>query len=201
MLHRDDDLLVVDKPSGLLSVPGKPESHRDCLEARVRAAFPAALTVHRLDLATSGVTVFALTARAQRHLGLQFERRRLRKTYLARVMGRVGQASGRIALPLAADWPRRPRQKVCHDTGRPAATRWRRVGVEEGASRLVVRPFTGRSHQIRVHLAAIGHPILGDPFYAPPEAWAPRLQLHALALALRHPADGAWRCWRAPAPF
>ena len=203
LLHADRELLVVDKPSGLLAVPAKPPGPQDCVEARLRAAFPEALLVHRLDLETSGVMVFARTRLAQRHLGWQFERRQVKKTYLARVAGRVAAEAGRIELPLACDWPRRPRQMVCHLRGKPALTDWRVIAREPGATRLSLAPLTGRSHQLRVHLAAIGHPILGDPFYAPPAALAAadRLQLHAAALALRHPDGGAWVEFRAEAPF
>lgn len=203
VLHHDAELLLVDKPSGLLSVPGKPEAHRDCLEARVKAAFPAALLIHRLDMETSGIMVFAMTRLAQRSVNRQFEKRIVRKTYVARVAGRVEAEEGRIALPLIADWPNRPFQKVCHDTGKAAVTAWRVIAREDGATRLELRPETGRSHQLRVHLREIGHPILGDPFYAPEavRAAAPRLQLHAAALELRHPRDGIWAGWQAPCPF
>ncbi|MEM0945734.1 MAG: pseudouridine synthase, partial [Pseudomonadota bacterium] len=191
VLHRDGELLLVSKPSGLLSVPGKPAAHGDCLEARVKAAYPQALLIHRLDLETSGVMVFAMNPRAQRLINGQFERRIVEKTYVARVAGEIEAEAGRIELPLIADWPNRPLQKVCWETGKPALTAWQVAEREPGATRLTLTPETGRSHQLRVHLAHIGHPILGDPFYGDPEA-APRLQLHAERLRLRHPADGAW---------
>jgi tRNA pseudouridine32 synthase/23S rRNA pseudouridine746 synthase len=203
VLHRDAELLLVDKPSGLLSVPGKPLEHRDCLETRVKAAFPEALLIHRLDLETSGVMVFALNPRAQRLINGQFERRIVRKTYVARVAGLVPGDAGEIDLPLIADWPNRPLQKVCHETGKPARTQWRVLAREAEATRLELKPETGRSHQLRVHLKEIGHPILGDPFYAPEAVWraAPRLQLHAERLDLRHPSDGGWVSYGAPCPF
>lgn len=203
VLHRDDDLLLLDKPSGLLSVPGKPETHRDCLESRVRAEFPHALLIHRLDLETSGVMVFALNRRAQKLINQQFERRIVQKTYIARVAGLVSGTSGQIDLPLIADWPRRPMQKVCFETGKPAKTNWRVLAREANATRLELKPETGRSHQLRVHLKEIGHPILGDPFYAPDAIYsaADRLQLHAETLALRHPSDGAWLEMSASCPF
>jgi tRNA pseudouridine32 synthase / 23S rRNA pseudouridine746 synthase len=203
VLHADAELLVVNKPSGLLSVPAKPPGPADCLEARVRAAFPGARLVHRLDLETSGVVVFARSRLAQRHLNWQFERRGVRKTYIARVTGRVAAEAGRIELPLACDWPNRPRQMVCHDRGRPARTDWRVIGREPEVTRLELAPLTGRSHQLRVHLSAIGHPILGDPIYAGPSARAAaeRMQLHALALAFRHPDGGAWVRFEAPVSF
>lgn len=199
----DADLLFVDKPSGLLSVPGKPEAHRDCLEHRVKAAYPGALLIHRLDLETSGVMVFAMNPRAQKLINQQFERRVVQKTYLARVAGQVIGDAGEIDLPLIADWPRRPLQKVCHETGKAARTRWRVLSREAGATRLELAPETGRSHQLRVHLKEIGHPILGDPFYAPEDVYraVARLQLHAAVLELRHPEDGRWVRIEAPCPF
>lgn len=202
-LHADAAILVFDKPSGLLSVSAKPPGPQDCLEARVAAAWPGARLVHRLDRDTSGVIVFARSALAQRHLNWQFERRQVRKGYVARVWGRVAAASGRIDLPLICDWPNRPRQMVCHVRGKPSQTDWRLIAHEGAASRLALAPLTGRSHQLRVHLLAIGHPILGDPFYAPPEALAAadRLQLHAERLAFRHPEGGAWVEFTAPVPF
>lgn len=204
LLHADAALLILDKPSGLLSVPAKPPGPADCLEARVRAAFPEALLVHRLDGDTSGVMVFARSRLAQRHLNWQFERRQVRKTYVARVAGIVAGDEGAIDLPLIADWPNRPKQMVDFTRGKPAVTDWRVLAREPaGATRLELRPHTGRSHQLRVHLLAIGHPILGDRFYAPPAALAAadRLQLHALRLGFRHPHGGAWVEYEAPAPF
>ena len=199
VIHRDDSLLVVDKPAGLLSVPGRGAHLADCLEARVRARFPAALLVHRLDMDTSGLMVFALTRAAQRHLGLQFERRHVAKRYEALVAGRPCADSGEIDLPLVADWPNRPLQKVCHVTGRPALTRWKLLGQDGSATRLALFPQTGRSHQLRVHMAAIGHPILGDPFYGGPPA--ARMMLHATGLDLYHPETGARVGFRSSVPF
>ena len=203
VLHRDDDLVFVDKPSGLLSVPGKPADHWDCLEHRVRQAYPQALLIHRLDLETSGVMVFARNPRAQKIVNGQFERRIVKKTYIARVAGQVAEDEGEIDLPLIADWPRRPMQKVCDQTGKPSRTRWRVLEREADATRLELTPETGRSHQLRVHLKEIGHPILGDPFYAPEDVYraVPRLHLHALALELRHPHGGDWLRVEAPCPF
>jgi len=203
VLYRDDDLLMVDKPSGLLSVPGKPATHADCLEERVRTDFPDALLIHRLDLETSGVMVFALNRPAQRHINLQFEKRVVAKTYVARVAGELAEGSGEIDLPLIADWRRRPMQKVCFETGKPSRTRWRVLAYEAGVTRLELKPETGRSHQLRVHLKEIGHPILGDPFYADDDVYngADRLQLHAETLAVRHPLGGQWLTVSAPCPF
>lgn len=200
IIHQDHDLLVLDKPSGLLSVPGKGVELADCLEARVHAVHPDALIVHRLDRDTSGVLVMAMNASAQRHLGLQFERRHLSKTYRAIVAGRVSADDGEIDLPLIADWPNRPLQKVCHDTGKPALTRWRVLSRTDTQSRLDLAPHTGRSHQLRVHLKEIGHPILGDPLYGD-AATAPRLMLHAHTLTVRHPTGGAVKSFCAQVPF
>lgn len=202
VLHADASLLVVDKPSGLLSVPGKGAHLADCLLSRLETAIPGTLLVHRLDRDTSGVMVFARTRAAQRHLGLQFERRRMSKTYIALVHGTPGSESGMIDLPLIADWPNRPKQMVDFERGKPARTGWRVLGREGDASRIELTPETGRSHQLRVHMAQIGHPILGDPLYAGGAAkQAPRLMLHALALGLRHPDGGAPMSFTAPCPF
>jgi tRNA pseudouridine32 synthase/23S rRNA pseudouridine746 synthase len=203
VIHRDHELLVLDKPSGLLSVPGKGEHLADCLIARARAVFPEVLLVHRLDLDTSGVIVFALTAHAQRHLGLQFERRHTKKVYVARVWGHVEADEGTVDLPLCVDWPNRPRQHVDHENGRPAQTDWRVVRREaDGTTRMRLMPLTGRSHQLRVHMRELGHPILGDPLYAEGAAAAfPRLMLHAESLRLRHPDGGKSLTFSAKCPF
>ncbi len=202
VLHADHMLVAVDKPAGLLSVPGKGEHLADCLHARVRGAFPEALLVHRLDRDTSGVIVFALTPHAQRHLGLQFERRHARKCYIARVWGEPAGDAGTIDLPLTVDWPNRPLQMVCHATGKPAVTGWQLLRREGGTARLRLMPQTGRSHQLRVHLKAIGHPILGDPFYAEGPARAfPRMMLHSETLRLAHPDGGRGVTFRAACPF
>lgn len=200
VIHRDQDLLLVDKPSGLLSVPGKAEGHRDCLESRVKEAVPEALLVHRLDMDTSGLMVFAMNRRAQRHLGLQFERRHLEKTYEAEVVGCVAGEAGEIDLPLTVDWPNRPLQKVCHETGKPALTRWQVIGRGESRTRVLLMPKTGRSHQLRVHMLALGHPILGDRFYGTGDL-APRLLLHSGCLGLYHPSGGAWVSFVSRCPF
>ncbi|MFG6590166.1 pseudouridine synthase [Sulfitobacter sp. 1A12157] len=202
ILHEDAEVLLVDKPSGLLSVPGKGEHLADCLIARVQAVFPQALLVHRLDRDTSGVMIFALTPHAQRHLGLQFEKRMTRKTYVARVWGVPEEKSGSVDLPLIVDWPNRPRQKVCHETGKPAQTDWKRVKTDGETARLRLFPKTGRSHQLRVHMLALGHPILDDPFYATgPARDFPRLMLHSEELRFNHPQGGASTKVRAKAPF
>ncbi|NDV48208.1 MULTISPECIES: RluA family pseudouridine synthase [unclassified Salipiger] len=202
ILHADHEILVVDKPAGLLSVPGKGPELADCLIERLKQAFPQVLLVHRLDRDTSGVMVFALTPHAQRHIGQQFEYRRTKKTYLARVAGKLEPKTGHIDLPLIVDWPNRPKQMVCHETGKPAQTDWRVIKCSDEESRVHLMPLTGRSHQLRVHMLAQGHPILGDPFYAPETAANyPRMMLHAEELRLRHPDGGLGLKFRAPAPF
>ncbi|UOA30719.1 Ribosomal large subunit pseudouridine synthase A [Sulfitobacter sp. DSM 110093] len=202
ILHEDAEVLLVDKPSGLLSVPGKGEHLADCLIARVQAVFPEALLVHRLDRDTSGVMIFAMTPHAQRHLGLQFEKRMTRKTYVARVWGVPEEKSGTVDLPLIVDWPNRPLQMVCHETGKPAQTDWKVIKTDGETSRVRLFPKTGRSHQLRVHMLALGHPILGDPFYATGAAREyPRLMLHSEELRFNHPQGGKSTKVRAKAPF
>ncbi|MFN6979436.1 MAG: pseudouridine synthase, partial [Gemmobacter sp.] len=166
ILHADARILVVDKPPGLLSVPGKEAGREDCLIARLQAAYPGTLLVHRLDCDTSGVMVFARDRAAQGHLGQQFERRMVTKTYRARLAGRLEPATGRVDLPLCVDYPNRPRQHVDHDKGRPAQTDWQVTAHEGDTTRVRLHPLTGRSHQLRVHMMELGHPILGDPIYA-----------------------------------
>lgn len=202
-LYQDEHLLVFDKPAGLLSVPGRGEAQRDSLASRVQAWDPQARVVHRIDQGTSGLMLFARTAQAQRALGHAFERREVDKQYLAVVEGRPCAANGAVCLPLLVDWPRRPRQLVDLLQGKPALTLWQRLpGAEpEGGSRVQLQPRTGRSHQLRVHLASIGHPIRGDELYAAAPLRAPRLLLHACDLTLRHPAEGRMISWHSPAPF
>lgn len=203
VLYEDDHLLVVDKPSGLLTVPGKAPHLADCLAARAAEHVSGARIVHRLDMDTSGLVILAKTARAQGHLGKQFERRHVKKTYVARVYGMPDRTSGAIDLPLRCDWENRPRQMVDHSQGKRALTRWRLMEREFGAARLALRPVTGRSHQLRVHLNAIGHPILGDPFYGheASQNGAERLHLHAARLKLFHLETGAICHFTSRAPF
>ena len=191
IVHEDENLLVVDKPSGLLSVPGR--ELPDSLQTRLLLSYPESLLVHRLDMATSGLMVFARNKAAQRHLGLQFERRHTSKSYIACVAGSVLGDSGRIDMPLIADWPNRPRQMVSWEHGKPSVTDWEVMERHDISTRLALHPITGRSHQLRVHCWALGHPILGDRIYAVDEVFhaAPRLRLHAWKLGLRHPKDGA----------
>ncbi|KIC10447.1 pseudouridine synthase [Leisingera sp. ANG-M1] len=191
ILHHDAEILAVNKPAGLLSVPGRGAHLADCLISRIQAVFPEALLVHRLDRDTSGVMVFALTPHAQRHLSMQFEKRTTKKAYLARVAGRLEPRSGTVDLPLIVDWPNRPKQMVCHETGKPAVTNWRVMKYEDDATRVRLTPKTGRSHQLRVHMLSLGHPILGDPLYASGAALEhPRLMLHSEELRIKHPDSG-----------
>lgn len=202
VLHLDHEVILVDKPAGLLSVPGKGPELADCLLTRVQAAFPDALLVHRLDRDTSGVMIFALTRHAQRHLNLQFEKRTTKKTYIARVWGVPEEKKGTIDLPLIVDWPNRPRQMVCLETGKPAQTDWRMVKDEGDTARVRLSPHTGRSHQLRVHMLSLGHPILGDPFYAEGAAKDfPRMMLHSEELRFKHPDGGQSTRIRSKAPF
>lgn len=194
VIHQDADLLVLDKPAGLLSVPGRGLDKQDCLSARVQALFPDALVVHRLDMATSGLMLFARSPAAQRDLSRAFAERRVGKRYVAMVAGDLAspaQTWGVIDLPIAVDWPRRPLRKIDHQLGKASVTRWRVAArcADRGTTRLELEPETGRSHQLRVHLQALGHPILGDSLYGTPEsqAMAERLLLHATRLAFRHP--------------
>lgn len=202
VLFEDRHLIVVNKPAGLLSVPGKLEGRADCMISRLQAARWDALLVHRLDCDTSGVMIFARTKQAQGFLGQEFEQRRAAKTYIARVKGEVAGETGRIELPLGADWPNRPRQMVDLVAGRPALTDWQVIDRTKGETRLRLTPLTGRSHQLRVHMLALGHVILGDPIYdvAGASGW-PRLMLHAESLSLHHPESGERMMFSAPCPF
>ena len=202
VLHLDHELLVVNKPSGLLSVPGRGALLADCLITRIQSEYPTALLVHRLDRDTSGAMVFALSANAQRHLGLQFEKRQIKKTYVARVWGQIEADTGTVDLPIIVDWPNRPKQMICHDTGRAAVTDWQVINRDRGETRVKLSPKTGRSHQLRIHMLALGHPILGDPFYGTLESQeAIRLMLHSHRLRLRHPDGGEMMDFRAKLPF
>ena len=205
LVHVDAHCIVALKPGGLLSVPGLGAHGQDCLAARVQALHPDALVVHRLDMATSGLMLFARGADAQRALGRAFAARTVHKRYVAVVAGRLPADHGEIGLPLSADWPNRPRQKVDTAQGKPSLTRWRVLAVDDarGTTRLALEPVTGRAHQLRVHLLAIGHAVLGDALYAPPEvrARADRLLLHASALGFAHPANGTPLWFESAPPF
>ena len=202
VIYCDHELLIVNKPAGLLSVPGRGPLLADCLITRIQSDYPTALLVHRLDRDTSGVMVFALSPYSQRHLGLQFEKRQTKKTYVARVCGKVDANSGTLDLPIIVDWPNRPKQKICYETGRPAITDWQVIKRLETETRVKLTPKTGRSHQLRIHMLALGHPILGDPFYGSLDSQnVERLMLHSYRLSLRHPDDGEMMEFRAKQPF
>lgn len=203
LVYADETLLAIDKPSGLLSVPGRGEDKADCALSRVQADFPDALTVHRLDMATSGLLLFARSKEMQRALSGLFARGEMAKHYIADVWGVPDPSSCEISLPLITDWPRRPLQKVDWQIGKPSTTRYETLQVRADTARLALTPLTGRSHQLRVHLAQIGHPILGDEFYAHDQARAaaPRLALHAVSLRFTHPATGQPLCLETPVPF
>jgi tRNA pseudouridine32 synthase/23S rRNA pseudouridine746 synthase len=203
LLYEDAMLLAADKPAGLLAVPGRGAAKQDCLWSRVAQRHADALIVHRLDQATSGVMVFGRGAAAQRALSIAFEQRVVAKRYEAVVHGLAEADEGTIALPLAADWPNRPRQIVSAVAGKPSTTRWRVLARDAAMARtrLCLEPLTGRTHQLRVHLAAIGHPIVGDTLYGAPDDQAPRLLLHAFELRLPHPGEGRMIALRSALPF
>jgi tRNA pseudouridine32 synthase/23S rRNA pseudouridine746 synthase len=206
IVHEDERIIVCNKPSGLLTVPGKDPSLADCLETRVQARYPwypDTKVVHRLDKDTSGLLLLAFDKPALGALGIQFEQRRIEKYYVARVWGEVEGDSGLIDLPLATDWENKPRQRVDHAAGRASQTQWQVIGREPGVTRMKLTPLTGRTHQLRVHMVALGHPILGDSFYAEGEALAAadRLQLHAEMLGFEHPHNHSFMSFVAPAPF
>ena len=205
MIHLDSGLVAVDKPAGLLAVPGRGADKADCVSARLQAAYPDALVVHRLDMATSGLMLLARGPEMQRRLSQAFAGRLIDKTYTAVVAGQLAEDAGEIDLPLGADWPNRPRQQVDALNGKPSLTRWRVLSRDalRGQTRLALQPQTGRTHQLRVHLSAIGHAILGDALYASNAvaAAAPRLLLHASRLTLAHPLTGAPLDLRSEPPF
>jgi tRNA pseudouridine32 synthase/23S rRNA pseudouridine746 synthase len=203
VLYRDAHLLLVRKPDLLLSVPGRHPLNKDCLIARLQKTFPSARIVHRLDLDTSGIMVLALTRRAESGLGRLFQQRRVEKRYEAVVTGLVAADAGEIDLPLGPDPANAPRHRVCRRGGKPALTRYRVLHRGKDSTRLELAPVTGRSHQLRLHLAAVGHPILGCDMYAPAAVRerAPRLLLHATALAFPHPVSGEPLARSCPADF
>lgn len=206
IVYEDERLIVLNKPSGLLTVPGKDPSLADCLEARVQARHAdraATKVVHRLDKDTSGLLLMAFDKAALGYLGAQFEQRKVGKSYVARVAGQMDGDRGIVDLPLATDWENKPRQRVDFETGRKAQTEWQVIGREAEATRVKLVPLTGRTHQLRVHMMALRHPILGDPFYAEGAALAAaeRLQLHAETLSFFHPDDHRLMQLSAHAPF
>lgn len=200
LIYRDDYLVVVSKPAGLLAVPGRGADKQDCLSARLLRKFPDSLIVHRLDMATSGVMVFARGISMQRRLSHLFSHREVEKRYVAVVAGMLEPESGEIHLPIAADWPNRPLRKIDADTGKPSLTRYNVLGHDADSTRVELEPVSGRTHQLRIHMAAIGHPILGDALYGD-VASAPRLMLHARSLSFTHPVSAEPLNFLSEAPF
>ena len=202
IIYQDDSLLILNKSAGLLAVPGRGVDKHDCLATRVQAEFRDALVVHRLDMATSGLMLFARGTEMQSRLSAMFREREIAKSYVAIVAGKLANESGEINLPLSADWPNRPKQQVNLAAGKPSLTRYRLLAYDEKShtSRVALEPITGRTHQLRVHLVAIHHPILGDALYGDPTT-APRLLLHACELRFVHPINGEWLVSESAAEF
>ena len=205
ILYQDEHLLIINKPDLLLSIPGKHPLNQDCVINRLQVDYPTASIVHRLDLDTSGIMVIPLSKSVHSHISRQFQERQVEKQYHAVVFGIVGDDNGAIELPIAPDWANRPRQKICSEKGKAALTRYSVIHRDTAANqtRLLLEPVTGRSHQLRIHLSEIGHPILGCDLYAHPEAlaMAPRLLLHASRIAFEHPITGQTLTQRCPAIF
>lgn len=194
ILYQDDDLLILNKPAGLLTVPGKGPEKQDCLINRALKFNPNARVVHRLDQGTSGIVMIPLNYQTLRTMTKQFEAREIHKRYMAVVGGLLEQDEGEVTLPLICDWPNRPLQKVCHEHGKPAHTRYQVIERDHNrkVTRVKLEPVSGRTHQLRVHMLSMGHAILGDQLYAPADllAMAPRLLLHACHIHLHHPISG-----------
>jgi tRNA pseudouridine32 synthase/23S rRNA pseudouridine746 synthase len=189
IIYQDDDVLVLDKPTGLLSVAGRLEIHKDSLQTRVQRVYPTASVVHRLDMSTSGIMLMALNKESHRNISRQFQDRQVSKRYLARIYGRPSTETGLVDLPLIGDWLNRPKQKVDFEVGKPSLTNWKILSSDGQSSLIELEPVTGRSHQLRVHMQSIGHPILGDKFYAHEDAFklSERLDLHAAYIKFTHP--------------
>jgi tRNA pseudouridine32 synthase/23S rRNA pseudouridine746 synthase len=203
LMYADEDILVLDKPSGLLSVPGKAAEHHDSLQLRVQRVYPKATVVHRLDMATSGIMLFALNKPSHRHISKQFELRQVSKTYYARVFGQPLKNSGEVSAPLICDWPKRPKQMVDYENGKSALTYYEVKSKGSYSSLIKLMPHTGRSHQLRVHMLHIGHVILGDRLYAEGDALTAsnRLLLHAQDIAFCHPLSGERVAFHSPHTF
>ena len=203
ILYEDENLLLIRKPHLLLTIPGRHPLNKDCLITRLQQSYPSASIVHRLDLDTSGIMVIPLNKATHAHISRQFQERQVEKSYDAIVFGVVEQDEGEINLPIAPDWSQRPLQKICRERGKQALTRYEVLQREADRSRLLLKPVTGRSHQLRIHLRELGHPILGCDMYAHDEAlkMSPRLLLHATTLAFTHPATGEWLSGECPADF
>lgn len=203
ILYEDSDLLLVRKPDLLLSIPGRHPLNKDCLITRLQQTYPSASIVHRLDLDTSGIMVIPLNKPTHAHISRQFQQRQVQKSYHAIVFGVVTADEGEIDLPIAPDWSNRPRQMICHERGKSALTRYEVLQRESDRTRLLLKPVTGRSHQLRIHMRELGHPILGCDMYAHETAlhMAQRLMLHATTLAFEHPTTGEWLEGECPPDF
>lgn len=203
IVHQDDDIIVFDKAAGLLSVPGRLLEHRDSLWSRAQRVWPSLTVVHRLDMATSGLILMAITRRAQSSLGRQFQQRQTQKTYLAEVWGAPTEEQGQVELPLRCDWPNRPKQIVDFEQGKSALTHYRLLETRPQTSLMELKPVTGRSHQLRVHMQQLGCVIVGDGLYAEGAAleYGQRLHLHATELGFYHPVTEDWVQFASSAPF
>ena len=204
VIYQDQDIVVLNKPSGLLSVPGREAWHKDSLALRVLRVWPTASVVHRLDMATSGIMILTLRKSAQSHMGRQFQQKVIDKTYFARVEGIIENESGLIDLPLRCDWENRPRQIVDFEQGKSSQTEWQVVRREKQTTLVKLTPLTGRTHQLRVHMQQLGHPIVGDEFYATAlgiKLSPQRLALHAASITLTHPSSELRVTFDCPAPF
>tara|TARA_R110000744_G_scaffold9477_2_gene30241 strand:- start:10603 stop:11286 length:684 start_codon:yes stop_codon:yes gene_type:complete len=208
IVYQDNDIVVLNKPSGLLTVPGRLPEHQDCLQNRVLKVLPTATVVHRLDMATSGIILMALNKPAHVAISRQFEKRLTQKSYIARVFGRIEKAQGSVEQPLICDWPNRPKQKVDHENGKAALTHYKVLSYRENNDKKIttlveLTPVTGRSHQLRVHMLSLGHPILGDRLYAHEQAltMSNRLQLHAKMLQITHPVSAQILTFSKACPF
>ncbi|MEL0630024.1 RluA family pseudouridine synthase [Psychromonas aquatilis] len=204
IIYQDQDIVVLNKPSGLLSVPGRDPWHKDSLALRVLRVWPTACVVHRLDMATSGIIILALRKSAQSHMGRQFQQKVIDKTYFARVEGIIEQDQGLIDLPIRCDWENRPRQIVDFEQGKSSQTEWEVIKREKQTTIVKLTPLTGRTHQLRVHMQQLGHPIVGDEFYATAQGikLSPtRLALHAANITLTHPSSEQRITFECPPPF
>lgn len=203
ILYEDSDLLLVRKPTLLLSIPGRHPLNKDCLITRLQQRYPTASIVHRLDLDTSGIMVIPLNKAAHAHISRQFQQREVRKSYHAVVYGVVAADTGEVDLPIVCDWERRPLQKICHQHGRAALTRFEVLERLGDRTRVLLKPVTGRSHQLRIHMRELGHPILGCDMYAHDSAlaMADRLMLHATTLGFTQPSTGEWVSGECPPDF
>lgn len=203
ILHEDENLLLVRKPDLLLTIPGRHPLNKDCLITRLREDYPSASVVHRLDLDTSGIMIIPLNKPTHSHISRQFQERKVEKSYIAIAHGQIPNDEGEIDFPIAVDWGNRPKQIICAERGKNALTRYQVLSREQDRCRVLLRPVTGRSHQLRIHLSELGHPILGCDMYAHEEAlnMASRLMLHATEIAFEHPATGEWLSGQCPADF